>query len=76
MRLLVLASALIVGGCAQRYLRVTAAGDLDCQSELTVKERKDGHHVSGCGRETVCNRVWWSGADEWSCETSSDGGAP
>lgn len=66
-------AVLLLCGCAQRYLRVTASSALECE-DVTVRERSDGWLATGCGRSTLCNRVWWSGADEWSCESAPDGG--
>jgi hypothetical protein len=60
---------LLLSGCAQRYLLVTAASALNCPSGLVnVKERQDDYRAEGCGRWATCNRLWASGPDEWTCE--------
>ena len=71
MRLLVV-MLLLSAGCAQRYLRVTASSAINCD-DITVTEQRDGWVVKGCGRMTVCNRLWQSGTfDEWDCQNIRD----
>lgn len=64
---------LLLPGCAWRYLKATASGAIDCPPDaLTIRDRKDGYVIDGCGRTTYCYRAWWLGPDEWNCETGGD----
>lgn len=64
---------LLLSGCAQRYLRLTAAPMLDCpQDELKIRERPEDpiwYRVSGCGRLVFCQQQIWNGPDEWRCQS-------
>lgn len=69
--LLVVVLSLGLAGCAQRYLRITAAPVLKCEDELKVKQRPEDpiwYRVSGCGRTVYCQQLIWAGADEWACQ--------
>jgi hypothetical protein len=73
MRLLLLLPLLIgLTGCAQRYLRITAAPLLSCpQGDLHIRQRANArtwYVVSGCGRAVHCQQLVWAGMDEWTCQ--------
>lgn len=65
--------AVLLPGCAWHFLKTQAASAIDCPRDaLTIRDRKDGYVVDGCGRTAYCYRAWWNGPDEWICETGGD----